>query len=241
MPDIPNRDALEEEISRILGRLNKRQMGKLLEHMGDPPLLSNVPAEFWEQSGKEFAQAAIPFSERVYLESAARLLDTVSVGVDWTLVNENAAYFARTMNYKWIDGMNNNTRRAVGDAVARFYEEGWTHGQLKKKLAEDIYGARRVATIARTEVTRAAVEGERAVVKELAQYGIRAIEVWQTRNDELVCVICGPRHGKKEGDGWSKSDGPPAHPNCRCSTGHEIYSDEGPTQMYETFAGLAGT
>jgi len=48
------------------------------------------------------------------------------------------------------------------------------------------------------------------------------VEVWQTRNDEIVCPICGPRHGKEEGDGWTKDDGPPAHPRCRCWTNHVL-------------------
>ena len=81
--------------------------------------------------------------------------------------------------------------------------------------------------IARTEVTRAAVEGQRATVKEtsdaLAKYGIKPmVEVWQTRNDDLVCSIYRSRHGKKEGAGWTKEDGPPAHNGCRCWTNHKF-------------------
>jgi hypothetical protein len=76
--------------------------------------------------------------------------------------------------------------------------------------------------IAITEVTRAAAEGERATVREIAKEGIKMVEVWQTKNDEIVCTICGPRHGKKVGDGWSRNDGPPAHPRCRCWINHEF-------------------
>jgi intein/homing endonuclease len=41
--------------------------------------------------------------------------------------------------------------------------------------------------IATTEVTRASVEGEREVAREVAEQGIEMVEVWQTSNDEMVC------------------------------------------------------
>ena len=77
--------------------------------------------------------------------------------------------------------------------------------------------------IARTEVTRAAVEGERALVKEtndiVSQHGIDPmVPIWQTRNDEIVCPICGPKHNKEIKDG----EYPPAHPRCRCWVTHRL-------------------
>jgi SPP1 gp7 family putative phage head morphogenesis protein len=92
-------------------------------------------------------------------------------------------------------------------------------GDLRGRLGR-IYSPVRAEMIAVTEVTRAAAEGERATVREIEKEGIRMVEVWQTNNDSLVCPICGPRHGKKVGDGWSKNDGPPAHPRCRCWLTH---------------------
>jgi hypothetical protein len=74
--------------------------------------------------------------------------------------------------------------------------------------------------IAVTEVTRASVEGERAQVRELAAQGVVLVATWQTANDELVCPVCGPRNGRREGDGWDSP--PPAHPRCRCWLNHEV-------------------
>ena len=71
-------------------------------------------------------------------------------------------------------------------------------------------------------MTRAATEGERGIVDELGKMGITMAEFWATENDDLVCTICGPRNEKKEGDGWTRADGPPAHPKCRCWVNHEI-------------------
>ena len=221
MPDIPNRDALEKILARKLAGLNRRQLGNLLELMGDPPKLENVPLSFWDDAGKELAQVVTPFSERVYLEAAERMLATVPIGVDWSLVNEAASIWSQQYSYSLVSGINATTQRAVGRAVGNFYSQGQTIGQLTGRLGR-IYSPIRAEMIAITEVTRAAAEGEREIAAELAKDGIKMVEVWETRNDELVCPICGPRHGKKEGTNWTKNDGPPAHPRCRCNIRHEF-------------------
>ena len=225
MPDIPNRDALEKILARQLGGLNRRQLGKLLELMGDPPKLENVPLSFWDDAGKELAQVVTPFSERVYLEAAERMLESIPIGVDWSLVNEAASSWAQQYSFNLVGGINTTTQRAVSRATGNFYSQGQTIGQLTGRLGR-IYSPIRAEMIAVTEVTRAAAEGEREVVAELAKEGIRMYEVWQTRNDELVCPICGPRHGKRVGDGWNSSQGPPAHPRCRCNIRHEFEKEK---------------
>jgi hypothetical protein len=149
------------------------------------------------------------------------MLESVPVGVDWSLVNEGASQWARDYSYNLVTGINATSQRAVGQAVSNFYTQQWSLADLKRKLGS-IYSPVRAEMIAITEVTRAAVEGERATVREIAKEGIKMVEVWQTRNDEIVCTICGPRHGKKVGDGWSRNDGPPAHPRCRCWINHEF-------------------
>ena len=221
MADIPNRDELERILARKLGGLQKRQMGKLLELMGDPPDLNNVPMSFWDDIGMELGQVVLPFSERVYLEGAQRLMSESPVGVDWSLVNQAASDWSRNSGSQLIRDISATSRRATQEAGATDDEQAWTMGDLRKKLGS-IYSPVRAEMIAVTEVTRAAAEGERGIVSELSKQGITMVEVWQTNNDELVCPICGPRHDKPKGDGWSRSDGPPAHPRCRCWVNHEL-------------------
>ena len=52
---------------------------------------------------------------------------------------------------------------------------------------------------------------------QLNQTGLPMRRVWGTAGDDLVCERCGPLNGLPEDD-WKGeySDGPPAHPNCRC-------------------------
>ena len=68
-----------------------------------------------------------------------------------------------------------------------------------------------------TEITRAAVQGELGVARQLKNEGIDMRKVWQTNKDDLVCTICEPLQGVEEATWRSVApDGPPAHVRCRC-------------------------
>lgn len=248
VPDIPNRDELERKIARLLGKYNRQQLAELMKLMKNHPTLANVPAEFWTTSQMELVQTLMPFSEMVYMEAAARMVEAIPVGVDWALVNTAAADWARSYSTILAGQINATSRSSIAtsirNSIASFFEDSMTFGELEERLRTDrvlrdlftsdvrdrlgrIYGPQRAAMIARTEVTRAAVEGERATVREIEKEGIRMVEVWQTRNDEIVCPICGPRHNVQERKGagdayWDRNMGPPAHPRCRCWTNHEF-------------------
>ena len=77
MPDIPNRDELEAKIARLLGKYNRQQLKRVKERLGNPPSLSNLPQEFWDDEREALAEILTPFMEQVYLESAERLWQTL--------------------------------------------------------------------------------------------------------------------------------------------------------------------
>ena len=224
MPDIPNRDALEAKIARLLGKYNRQQIGELMVLMKNNPMLANVPVEFWTTSQQELVKVLMPFSEMVYLQAAERMLEAIPIGVDWALVNVEAANWARSYSTILAGQINQTSRQAVAtsirNSIASFFEEGLTIGELERRLASDpnlrqlftkdvrdrlgrVYGPQRAEMIAVTEVTNASMQGEVSIVNELAKDGIHMVAIWETRNDELVCPICGPRHGieKLKGDG----------------------------------------
>lgn len=221
MAQVPDRDALEGKLARLLGRLSRAQMGRLLEELGDPPAVENVSPLFWDETGKELANAIRPFLEDVYLESARRLMNSQSVGVEWGGVNETAADWASSHSYDLIRKLEDTSRKRVQGAISRYYRDEQTIGELERSLTPT-FGPVRAEMIAVTEVTRASVEGERGMVQELAKEGIEMRPFWETNNDELVCPICEPRNGKEITDGFY----PPAHPRCRCTVGHEIVRTE---------------
>ena len=222
MAKVKNREELERRLARRIGKAHGEALKQLLDFLGDPPTWDDVPQDFWETSGKALRGAIGPIMEEIYLLQAETLLEEFGgIGVDWDLVNQAAADWAREHARDLVNELQTNSYEQARLAVADFYEQGLTMEDLEAKLGR-IYGPTRAETIAVTEVTRAATEGERGVVDDLAQLGIKMIEFWATENDDLVCVICGPRNEKREGDGWTKSDGPPAHPKCRCWVNHEM-------------------
>jgi hypothetical protein len=240
--DIPNRDELERQIARLLGKYNRKQLAELMELMKNNPTLTNVPMEFWDTSQRELVQVLLPFSEMVYLEAAARMLEVVPITIEWGLVNEEAAQWAYNYSTILAGQINQTSRQAVAtsirNAVAAFFEEGLSIDEITARLEADpklsqlftrevrdrlgrIYGPQRAEMIAVTETTRASIEGQRLMVDKLAEEGIRMVRIWLTARDDLVCHICEPRDGVEEGKGsgrayWTRDMGPPAHPRCRC-------------------------
>ena len=200
MPDIPNRNELEARMARLLGKLTRAQMGRLLEELGDPPRVENVSPTFWDDAGKELRDAIRPFMERVYLESAQRLMTEQPVGVSWELVNERAADWSSTYTFDLVRGIDEVTRRHLQNSINRYYRDAQTMEELVTHIGQ-MYGPVRAEMVAITEVTNASTAGERMVADEVAVAGIELEPIFQTSNDDRVCPICAPRHGKPITDG----------------------------------------
>jgi hypothetical protein len=219
LPDIPNRAELEAELARRFSKLSAAHRRELMRLLGTPPNMGNVPAAFWDKVASELNGSFVPFMAQTFLDSAERILPTLPIGVDWGLVNERAATWARQYSYELIRNITNTTRRATQEAVAAFFERGQTRGDLEAALGR-LFGPMRAEMIGVTEVTRAATQGELEIARELAAEGIVMVPVWQTNNDELVCPICSPRNGKEITD----NSFPPAHVRCRCWISMELPS-----------------
>lgn len=218
MPDIPNRSSLEADLARRFSKLSSTHRKQLLDLLGDPPNIGNVPQSFWEGVVSELNGSLVPFLAEVYMDSAERLVSDLPIGVDWGLVNQHAVVWAREYSYGLVRGITTTTQRAVQDAMSSFFAQGQTRADLEATLTR-IFGPVRASAIAVTEVTRAATQGERSIAQEIADMGIDMTPIFQTSQDELVCPICGPMQGKVI---ESEEDYPPLHPNCRCWTNHEL-------------------
>ena len=216
MADLINRDELERRLARQLGKLNRVHLARLIEYLGDPPKVENVPAAFWDEAGIEQVRVLGPFLEDIYVQSALELMNSQPIGVDWAVVNQAAVDWARDYTFSLVQDITDSKRRALQSTVSAYYERGQTVGELTNRLS-GVFGPVDAERIAVTEITRAASEGKRAIGRELNKQGVQMIPVWQTNNDSLVCSICGPRHDKEITDGMY----PPAHPRCRCWYGYE--------------------
>lgn len=224
MAELSGRMDWEGIVGKEAAKLLRAQMGQLLEILGDPPDITNVPMTFWEEQGVEMQAAMSRHFRDIYIESAEQILAAQPIGVDWGLINQEAITWAEGYSFELVQGINETSRRVLADAVGAFFEEGQTIGDLRAALSQ-AFGPVRAEMIASTEVTRSAVQGERAFIAELERMGVRMQRFWVTSQDERVCPICSPLHEVPFAE-WSGQfpEGPPAHPRCRCSEGHEFVS-----------------
>ena len=239
MDSVPDRDELERKYGREIARLFKGMSGHMMELLEKYNWdVSLIPIDMWEGFTVQEKAVLLPFLENVSLASAERLIDSLPIGVDWGLVNQGAADWARSYSTLLAGQIDHTTREWIANSIrtsiASFFEDGLTMGELIGRLEGDpalaklftsdvkdrlgrVYGPKRAEMIAVTEITRAVVEGERIVVRELNKQGVIMVPIWLTKNDELVCSICGPRNEKEITDGFY----PPAHPRCRCGVDYE--------------------
>lgn len=217
-----DRFEVERQVGRALSREMQAELEKLMEYLGDPPELNNVPPAYWRNGWKQIQNKVEPILVGAFVQSALDVADGIGIGVDWDLVNTDAANWARNNLAKTLERMFQRTYEGVGELVPRYFEEQWGRADLAQRL-ERYYSPVRAEMIAVTETTRAVVEGERAAVDRLAEItGERMIPVWLTMNDERVCPICGPRHKQMITDGMY----PPAHPRCRCEVAYQYPKKE---------------
>jgi HK97 family phage portal protein len=165
---------------------------------------------------------------------AADQLATFGGGFDYTMVHTAARDWASQYSAQLITNVNDTTRKAVQNSVARWYENGEHLDALTKDL-KPIFGKRRARLIAMTETTHSAAQG---TLRGYEASGVVKAMIWMTANDEKVCPYCGSLDGQTVGLQGNFSDAlppdlqaklsgrtfktPPAHPGCRCRIGAEV-------------------
>lgn len=213
MVDLPNRADLEASLARKLGRTGNSELRRLMDALGDPPLMTNIPSDFWEAMRREYESALIGTLETIFLEQVAA--ETAAIGIAWDIANTRAADWATQYGFDLVSRLTDTRRRLLQQSVADFNRTGMSLGDLRSRL-ENEFGAVRAEMIAVTETTRAAAEANREYVGYLRRQGAQMRELVQTSNDERVCPICGPKQDQdpnEVGIGY-----PPFHPRCRCWT-----------------------
>ena len=65
----------EGDLAKELGKIERAHLGRLLEELGDPPDINNVPASFWTETGEELQAALSRNFQGIYIASAQQILD----------------------------------------------------------------------------------------------------------------------------------------------------------------------
>lgn len=128
-----------------------------------------------------------------------------------------------------IVGLRPDQVRTLAQYRERLAARDLTADEVERKLRRyaDALLRQRGELIARTEILKAANEGQLALWREAKQAGqLEGLrKIWVTTPDELLCPHCEPLDGVAVGltDAWDSEIGsvstPPLHPNCRCTMG----------------------
>lgn len=222
MTELTDRGDLEKATANAVAMTLAKYQARLMDLLGDSPDPESVPDSFWEEMGAELVQDIKPKLEQAYTQSSFALGQDatnryqieIARTVDWNLVNQAAANWAKDYTFELVKGINDTTQHLISEGVKEFFENQGTIGDLRNLLAEEAFSPLRASLIATTEVTRANVQGELSIVNWIEEDGgPKMIPTFQTSEDDHVCDICGPLDGQVIDN---PDDFPPLHPDCRC-------------------------
>lgn len=164
---------------------------------------------------------------------ATRAAAGFKVGADvksfaFDITNPNAVAWVQQHAAETISGISEDTRSQIREVIEEAFSEQFDVDDLADEIGDIIGDDARAEVIARTEVQRASNQGQLEAWDQATEEGLLTgteTKEWIVTPDDRLCPICEPLDGKNVGlnenfdvDGDS-IDGPPAHPNCRCTLG----------------------
>lgn len=235
MVSLGGRDSLENRIAEMIGR----EFGRLAIEM-ETWLVSQgvtqgvrvrLPMAQWDDFTEVFGRNIQEELEGIYRLAVQQFQDEIGFPMTEEELAEAASAWAEDRSRNLVRQLNRTSNRRLNRLLDDYYENSMTLADLRQRLTNYVFAPSRASASAITEITRASASAQEAVANRLRDEGIEIRTIWQTNNDEMVCPICGPRHGQVQGSNWF--DLPPAHVNCRCFTTHEIvYLSEVAEKMY---------
>lgn len=144
----------------------------------------------------------------------------VKLNIRFDAERKEAQAWAKRHAAELISDISETSRRKIRVIIAEF-------GDLNDaidRIEALVFDADRAETIARTESMRAAHEGQKQLWRQAEEEGLlnKPKRTWITTPDDKLCPICEDldgREAKLEGEYEPGIEGPPAHPNCRCTEG----------------------
>lgn len=202
-------------------RIQKRNIAAHLNHFA-PAKKTELPEALFETERVEALLLSLFIAAS--LDGVKLFSINTTIGLDWTLVNTEAADWARAYVPRWLDDLDRVTKKALTSRLATFVETpGYTVADVMSGLVPTL-GEERALRIATTEITRVFGESQQIAGMALKDEfpDVRVVKEWFTNMDDLVCPICGPlqnnivevSHAFHSIVGGIMS--PPAHVNCRC-------------------------
>ena len=209
--EIPGRQALEDAYIRRMSKLRIRHRKELRAYLdaGEP-----VPDEFWQRVERETRDEELTVLLLLFMLSAnyhsggdAEGRGIVSEMTRTTLQQSGQVYAARR-----AEELASRTVTRAREAVLTVDVD-----VPVSDVVDRAFSPSDVIRDAVTETTAAQSIGAETAMK-LDPFGLSNDDIWITEYDAKVCPICRPLHERKR-EVWEAQfpDGPPAHPNCRCT------------------------
>ena len=229
---------IEARAQRDIAKALRAQFRDLLPPNAEDMDIVELQAYIEQRLGSQAVHDAIDATVRRAVDAGVNLaadqLTTLGVGFDYTMIHTAAREWARQYSAELIQGIDNTTRTAVRESVARWYTNGEPLSALTNDLSS-IFDERRARLIAQTETTSAASNG---TLRGYEASGVVTEMVFLTASDERVCAWCGSLDGQTVSLSGNFSDKlppelqaklrgraikvPPIHPGCRCRIGARV-------------------
>jgi SPP1 gp7 family putative phage head morphogenesis protein len=199
----------------VMKAANQKRVAQIIKAKLTPP-----KPNFEDYSGK-------PASQMNPMRTGAKSTPEVEFAFDAT--NPAAVEAVRDHAADLITGISNTTRNEIKNLVEQaFTDPEMDVASLADEIENIINDPDRADLIARTETMQAANDGQLDAWDQAQEAGLLTGDEkkeWITTPDDRICPICDDMDGEQVGldeefdvDGDSL-DGPPAHPNCRCTVG----------------------
>lgn len=147
-------------------------------------------------------------------------------GFAFDRTNPKAVAWAKAHAAATVTGVSQTTRERIKELVEASFEDQFDVQELADKIDGIIHDPDRAETIARTETMKAANRGQQDAWDQAVQHGLLndddVEQEWIVTPDDRLCLVCEALDGvrAKLGEEFDDGiDGPPAHPNCRCTVG----------------------
>lgn len=234
MPDLDNRKQHEDELAALLLLLFRQYGSEALSYLTTGVRL---PASFYDRLQVDANQILRDKLSQIAVESSDQLAAHLS--------GEEVRPQAIQASSKWAEQRAGELSKQLSDTIEEQISEATSSAeelsaeeasQSIQDSLEEIFSPERAEVNAVTNSTEAISAGEqstaRAMRKEFPDVSIRAI--WRIE-DASACPICLDLDGEEE-EVWEiyYPNGPPAHPNCRCTLDW-IVEDNIEESLVETF------
>lgn len=229
-------DRDERAMARLMLKLWDEQRKEVIENLKKTikkVAKQKVPNVFDEKANvKATIDLFTPLFTEIMISTGNSSFDFLGIDEEFTLT-PTLQKFIVSNSKKFAGSVTKTTSKKIRSALATGLEQGEGIVELTKRVNTlAAFSSARAQKIALTEVLRASTRSELQVWKDT---GVVEAKIWWTAQDERVCSICAPLHGKvvelnktffnlgdKFPDGtvvdYESVPGPPSHPQCRCTT-----------------------